>query len=149
MKVLLIKDVKSLGKAGEIKEVKDGYGNNFLIGKGLAKAATPDVIRQYEAAQRRKAEELSYELANLEKLKDELGKVVVVVKKQLGANGALFGAVSKEEIATELEKTHHLIVDKKAIEIEHNHLKAVGIYDVSIKLGHAVNATLKVEVVGE
>ena len=58
MKVLLIKDVKSLGKAGEIKEVKDGYGNNFLIGKGLAKAATPDVIRQYEAAQKRKEEEL-------------------------------------------------------------------------------------------
>ena len=45
MKVLLIKDVKGLGKAGEIKEVKDGYGNNFLIGKGFAKAATPDVLR--------------------------------------------------------------------------------------------------------
>ena len=55
MKVLLIKDVKALGKAGEIKEVKDGYGNNFLIGKGFAKAATPDVLRQYEAAQKRKA----------------------------------------------------------------------------------------------
>ena len=65
MKVLLIKDVKGLGKAGEIKEVKDGYGNNFLIGKGFAKAATPDVLRQYEAAQKRKAEELKDELALL------------------------------------------------------------------------------------
>ena len=64
MKVLLIKDVKALGKAGEIKEVKDGYGNNFLIGKGFAKAATPDVLRQYEAAQKRKAEELKYEIAS-------------------------------------------------------------------------------------
>ncbi|MBE2984213.1 50S ribosomal protein L9 [Campylobacter sp. RM9344] len=149
MKVLLIKDVKGLGKAGEIKEVKDGYGNNFLIGKGFAKAATPDVLRQYEAAQKRKAEELKYELANLEKLKDELAKVTVVIKKQLGANGALFGSVSKEEIAEELEKTHHLIVDKKSIEIEKNHLKAVGIYNVQVKLGHAISADLKVDVQGE
>ena len=149
MKVLLIKDVKSLGKAGEIKEVKDGYGNNFLIGKGLAKAATPDVIRQYEAAQKRKEEELKYEISNLEKLKNELSKITLVIKKTLGANGSLFGSVSKEEIAEELEKVHHLIVDKKAIEIDKNHLKAVGLYDVQVKLGHAISATLKVDVQGE
>ncbi|CAD7287146.1 50S ribosomal protein L9 [Campylobacter suis] len=149
MKVLLIKDVKSLGKAGEIKEVKDGYGNNFLIGKGFAKAATPDVLRQYEAEQKRKAEELKYELANLEKLKSELEKVKVVIKKPLGANGALFGSVSKDDIAQELEKTHHLVVDKKSIEIDHHHLKAVGIYNLNVKLGHAINANLKVEVEGE
>ena len=148
MKVLLIKDVKGLGKAGEIKEVKDGYGNNFLIGKGFAKAATPDVLRQYEAAQKRKAEELKYEIANLEKLKEELAKVTVVVKKTLGANGSLFGSVSKEEIAAELEKTHHLVAEKKAIDLD-THLKAVGLYDVSIKLGHSINATLKVDVQGE
>jgi large subunit ribosomal protein L9 len=57
MKVLLIKDVKSLGKAGEIKEVKDGYGQNFLIAKGFAKLATPEVIRQFEAKKKREAEE--------------------------------------------------------------------------------------------
>ncbi|AQW81196.1 50S ribosomal protein L9 [Campylobacter pinnipediorum] len=149
MKVLLIKDVKGLGKSGEIKEVKDGYGNNFLIGKGFAKAATPDVIRQYEAAQKRKAEELKYEIANLEKLKDELEKVTVVIKKPLGANGALFGSVSKDEIATELESKFHLIVDKKSIEIDHNNLKNVGLYSLNVKLGHSINANLKVEVEGE
>lgn len=149
MKVLLIKDVKGLGKAGEIKDVKDGYANNFLIGKGLAQAATPAVLRQYEAEQKRKAEELKYEISNLEKLKNELEKVKVIIKKQLGANGALFGSVSKDEISTELEKTHHLIVDKKSIEIDHNHLKAVGVYELNVKLGHAIVAKLKVEVVGE
>ena len=148
MKVLLIKDVKALGKAGEIKEVKDGYGNNFLIGKGFAKAATPDVLRQYEAAQKRKAEELQYEIANLEKLRNELAKVSVVIKKPLGANGSLFGAVTKDEIAHELESKHRLIIDKKAIDTD-GHIKSTGIYNVDVKLGHGVKAVLKVQVEGE
>ncbi|MFC2588279.1 MAG: 50S ribosomal protein L9 [Campylobacter sp.] len=148
MKILLIKDVKALGKAGEIKEVKDGYGNNFLIGKGFAKAATPDVLRQYEAAQKRKAEELQYEIANLEKLRDELAKVSVLIKKPLGANGSLFGAVTKDEIAHELESKHRLIIDKKAIDTD-GHIKSTGIYNVDVKLGHGVKAVLKVQVEGE
>ena len=148
MKVLLIKDVKALGKAGEIKEVKDGYGHNFLIGKGFAKAATPDVLRQYEAAQKRKAEELQYEIANLEKLRDELAKVSVLIKKPLGANGSLFGAVTKDEIAHELESKHRLIIDKKAIDTD-GHIKSTGIYNVDVKLGHGVKAVLKVQVEGE
>ena len=148
MKVLLIKDVKALGKAGEIKEVKDGYGNNFLICKGFAKAATPDVLRQYEAAQKRKAEELQYEIANLEKLRDELAKVSVLIKKPLGANGSLFGAVTKDEIAHELESKHRLIIDKKAIDTD-GHIKSTGIYNVDVKLGHGVKAVLKVQVEGE
>ena len=148
MKVLLIKDVKALGKAGEIKEVKDGYGNNFLIGKGFAKAATPDVLRQYEAAQKRKAEEWQCEIANLEKLRDELAKVSVLIKKPLGANGSLFGAVTKDEIAHELESKHRLIIDKKAIDTD-GHIKSTGIYNVDVKLGHGVKAVLKVQVEGE
>ena len=138
MKVLLIKDVKSLGKVGEIKEVKEGYGNNFLIGKGFAKAATPDVLRQYEAEQKRKAEEL----------KSEIEKITLKVKKPLGANGALFGAVTKDEISEALEKNHHLVVDKKAFDFAHT-IKATGIYEVDVKLGHAVRATLKLDVEGE
>ena len=62
MKVLLIKDVKTLGKAGEIKDVKDGYGQNFLIGKGLAKLATPEVVENWKAEQDRMAKELKEEL---------------------------------------------------------------------------------------
>ena len=66
MKVLLIKDVKALGLAGEIKEVKDGYGQNFLIGKGLAKLATPDVVENWKAEQERMAKELKDALTRLE-----------------------------------------------------------------------------------
>ncbi|NHG88041.1 50S ribosomal protein L9, partial [Campylobacter coli] len=77
MKVLLIKDVKALGKAGEIKEVKDGYGQNFLIAKGFAKAATNEVLRKYESDKKKEAENLRFELASLEKLKEELSKVTL------------------------------------------------------------------------
>ncbi|MCR4942081.1 MAG: 50S ribosomal protein L9 [Campylobacter sp.] len=148
MRVLLIKDVKGLGKAGEIKEVKDGYGNNFLIGKGFAKAATHEVLRRYEAEQKHKAEELKYELSNIETLKAELEKITVKVKKALGANGALFGAVTKDEVSEILERDHHLIVDKKSFDFDHI-IKATGIYDVNVKLGHGISATLKLEVEGE
>ena len=149
MKVLLIKDVKSLGKAGEIKEVKEGYGHNFLIAKGFAKAATTDVLRQYEAAKKREAENLEYEIANLNKLKDELGKITLVITKQLGANGSLFGSVSKEEIAEALKAQHKIEIDKKSIETDKHGIKATGIYELDVKLGHAIHAKLKLEVRGE
>ena len=99
MKVLLIKDVKGLGKAGEVKEVKDGYGNNFLIGKGLAKAATDAVLRQWEAAKRNEAQIKEYEISQNEKLKDELAGVKITIKTKLGANGTPFGSITKDEIA--------------------------------------------------
>ena len=99
MKVLLIKDVKGLGKAGEVKEVKDGYGNNFLIGKGLAKMATDAVMRQYEANKARAAEIDAYELSQTQKLADELSKAQIELIVKIGANGALFGSITKDESA--------------------------------------------------
>lgn len=147
MKVLLIKDVKSLGKAGEIKEVKDGYGNNFLIGKGFAKLATPEVIRKYEANKKKEAEELRYEIENLNKLKEEIEKVKIKILKPLGANGALFGSITKDEIANALKEQHNLEIDKKTIESDH--IKTTGEHLVNIKFKHSVYVNLKIEVVGE
>ena len=146
MKVLLIKDVKSLGKAGEIKEVKDGYGNNFLIGKGFAKAATPDVLRQYDAEQKRKAEELKYEIANIEKLKSEIEKITLKVKKPLGANGALFGSITKDEIANALKEQKAIEIDKKSLEFDM--IKTSGIYEITAKFKHGIFAKFALEVVG-
>lgn len=148
MKVLLIKDVKSLGKAGEIKEVKDGYGHNFLIGKGFAKLATPEVLRQYEAKKRREAQEAAEELEKLKSYEKKLADVKLLIKRPLGANGSLFGAVTKEEIANELNGQHGFDIDKKMVEID-KPIKATGVYDISIKLGHGIHATLNLEIAGE
>ncbi|AII14744.1 50S ribosomal protein L9 [Campylobacter iguaniorum] len=147
MKVLLIKDVKGLGKAGEVKDVKDGYGNNFLIGKGLAKAATDAVLRQYEAAKKKEAETKAYEISQSQKLASELSNVKILIKSKLGANGALFGSVTKDDIANALKEQKGYDVDKKSIECDH--IKTTGTYDVSLKLGNSISAKFELVVVGE
>lgn len=149
MKVLLIKDVKSLGKAGEIKEVKEGYGRNFLIGKGLAKHATDEVISEWKIEQAEIAKREAEELASLKELEKRLAELKLVIKKQLGANGSLYGAVTKDEIAHELADQYGIEVDKKTVELEKNAIKATGNYDIAIKLGHGIHAKLNLDVVGE
>lgn len=144
MKVLLIKDVRSLGKAGEVKEVKDGYGQNFLIAKGLAKPATTEVLRKYESEKKKEAENLRFELANLEQLKSELKGITLELKKAVGANGALFGGVTKEDIALALREQKNIELDKKSLECDT--IKTLGIHTISVKLGHAIHGSFKIEV---
>ena len=148
MKVLLIKDVKALGKKGEIKEVKDGYGRNFLIGKGMALHATNEVLRKYEADQKRKAEAEAEEIETLTKLKQDLANTKLVITRKLGANGSLFGAVTKDEISNELLSQHNVEIDKKQIEMD-KAIKTTGEFTISAKLGHGIHADLTLEIIGE
>ena len=147
MKVLLIKDVKNLGKAGEIKEVKDGYGQNFLIKKGFAKLATEEVIKEWEKEQEELKAKLEAEMKDLNEIADKLKDTKVVIKRKLGNNGHLYGAVTKDDIAKALNE-QGFNIDKKSVEIK-NAIKTVGIHEVSIKLGHGIHATTSVEIVGE
>lgn len=148
MKILLIKDVKDLGKKGEIKEVKDGYGQNFLIGKGFALLATNEVLRKYESDQRKKAAAEAEELANLKSIEKKLAELKLTLKRKLGANGSLFGAVTKDEIAHELKDQYGIEIDKKTVEIEHP-IKTTGNFDISVKLGHGIHAKLALSILGE
>ncbi len=148
MKVLLIKDVKSLGKAGEIKEVKDGYGRNFLVAKGFAKVATKEVVKEWEEEQARLKAEQEAEIARLKEIESNLKDKTVVIKRKLGANGSLFGAVTKEEIAKELKNQTGFDIDKKHVEID-KAIKATGEYEVSLKLGHGIHAKFNLVVEGE
>jgi large subunit ribosomal protein L9 len=148
MQVLLIKDVKGLGKAGEVKEVKDGYGKNFLVGKGLAKVATNEVLKKHASVERKKAEEEEQEIEELKALAQKLDKLKVTITKKLGNTGHLFGAVTKDEIAQALKDQHNIEIDKKHI----NHkeaIKTTGTHNLDLKLGHAMHAMIHVEVVGE
>lgn len=146
MKVLLIKDVKTLGKAGEIKEVKDGYGQNFLIGKGLAKLATPDVVEQWKADQEEMARNLRDELARLEAEKITLEAATVKIEKPLAPVG-IKGSVGNGDISQAIEDQLNIEIDKKNINLK-KALKSTGLHEVDAKLGHGIHATLKVEVVG-
>ena len=148
MKVLLIKDVKTLGKAGELKEVADGYGKNFLIGKGLALHATTEVLNRYKAEQKKAAENEAKEIATAKELAEKLNATKLTIKHKIGANGHLTGSVTNKEIAESLEQQFSIIIDKKHISVEKK-FKSVGIYEVDCKLGHSIHATLKVDIIGE
>ena len=148
MKVLLTKDVKTLGKAGEIKEVADGYGKNFLIGKGLALHATTEVLNRYKAEQKKAAENEAKEIATAKELAEKLNATKLTIKHKIGANGHLIGSVTNKEIAEVLFDQFLIQIDKKNISVEKK-FKSVGIYEVDCKLGHSIHATLKVDIIGE
>ena len=148
MKVLLTKDVKGVGYTGEIKDVADGYGKNFLIGKGLALAATNEVLKRYESDQRKKAANDAAEIERLNAIKTTLGSIKVVIVKKLGDTGHLFGSVTKDEIAHALQEQHSIEIDKKELDAKHG-IKTVGMHDLDLKLGHGIHATLHVEIKGE
>ncbi|MEA1916416.1 MAG: 50S ribosomal protein L9 [Campylobacterota bacterium] len=147
MKVLLIKDVKGLGKAGEVKEVKDGYGQNFLIGKGFAKSATNEVLRKHASSEKKAAEAEAQEIADAKALSEKLDKLTITIEKKLGDTGHLFGSITKDEIANALSEQHKIEIDKKHINSKSN-IKTIGRHDLDFKLGHGLHATLHVEVKG-
>jgi len=148
MKVLLIKDVKSLGKKGEVKEVKDGYGKNFLIGKGFARHATPEILAQHAQDEIIVAENLEKEVGILKEIAKKLDKCEIIITKKLGQNGHIFGSVTKDEIANALQEQHNIEIDKKHINEKHA-IKTIGEHDLDFKLGHGLHATLHVDVQGE
>ncbi|MEA1879902.1 MAG: 50S ribosomal protein L9 [Campylobacterota bacterium] len=145
MKVLLIKDVKTLGKSGEIKEVKDGYGQNFLIGKGLAKLATPEIVANWKAEQEEMARNLRDELARLEAEKLTLEATEVKIEKSKAPVG-IKGSVGNADISTAIAEQLNIELDKKNINLK-KALKSEGLHEVDAKLGHGIHATLKVNVV--
>ena len=144
MKVLLLKDVKSVGKKGEIIEVNDGYARNFLIKKGWVKLATAGVINETNqknaALARQKQKEYEEAVAMAKELE---GKTLSVVIK-FGDNGKSFGAVTSKEIGAELAKMGYDI-DKKKINLKDS-IKTAGVFDVEIKVYSNVSATIRVEV---
>lgn len=148
MKVLLIKDVKSLGKAGEIKEVADGYGKNFLIAKGMALQATNEVLAKHKAEQKRAEAKEQEEIAKAKDLAEKLNSTKLTIRHKVGANGQLIGSVTNKEVSEELEKQFSIMIDKKNISLE-NKIKTIGIYELTCKLGHSINASLKIDIIAE
>lgn len=147
MKVILLKDVKNIGKKGELIEAKDGYARNFLLPRGLAVEATASSMKelehQYRAREKRDAKALEKAQGLKEKLQEE--KLEMAVKA--GEAGRIFGSVTSMDIAEVLEKLGYRI-DRKNILLEHP-LKTLGEHDVDIKLHPQVIARLKLVVTGE
>lgn len=148
MKVLLLQDVKSLGKAGEICEVKDGYGKNFLIAKNLAQLATNETINKYKAKEKKRLEEEAKKKEELQNLANKLQSLTLPIHKKVGANGALYGAITKEEIASAFKEKFDIDIDKKALDLK-NPIKSTGIYELDLKLGFGIHSVCKVDIIAE
>ena len=146
MKVILLSDVKGLGKAGDIKEVKDGYARNFLLPRKLAVLATPEAVKEFEAKKAEEEARIKAEIEEINKIKEALESKKLVIRHRLGANGQLIGAVTNKEIAEKLKEAGFDIEKKQ---IEHTSIKAPGEYTVDIKFHHGIHAKLPVVVEGE
>ncbi len=144
MKVILKADVKGTGKKGDIVEVSDGYGKNFLVKKGLAEIATNTginlVMQQKAAASYHKAEEVKAQQA----LADALKGKTVTVKIKVGENGKMFGSVTSANVSAALLEMG-FDIDKKKIKMDS--LKNLGTYDAEIRLMENISAKIKIEVV--
>ncbi|RLA75297.1 MAG: 50S ribosomal protein L9 [Epsilonproteobacteria bacterium] len=147
MKILLIKDVKALGVAGEIKEVKPGYGQNFLIKKGLAKNATTEVIKQFEIEKKLLETKKTQELSDANKFKDMIESSKYTIRHKIGANGHLIGGITNKEVASVLA-LNDITIDKKNITIKEK-IKTVGIYEADCKLGFGVHAIATLDIIEE
>lgn len=145
MKVILLQDVKTLGKKGEIVNVNDGYARNFILKKNLGLEATGKNLNDLKL-QNRNAEKVAKEkLEEAQKLAKDLEDKSVTVKIQAGVEGKVFGSISSKEIALEARKQLGLEIDKKKIVIP-DAIKSLGTYNVHIKLHKDVTATLAVKV---
>lgn len=143
MKVILLEDVKNVGKKGSIINAKDGYAKNFLFPKNLAIEATDVNLRNLENNKKKQEAKEKEILEEAKKLEEELQKITVVIKTKAGENGKLFGAVTTKEISEIIEKEHNLAIDKKKYDLAEP-IKSVGEYFVKIKLHSQVNAKVKV-----
>lgn len=145
MKVILLADVRALGKKGEIKDVADGYGRNFLIGKKLALEATPQNLKHWEADQRKQAAKAAAELAEAKELAAKIKDMIVEVHEKAGEGGKLFGAVTNKEIADALSAKLGVVIDKRKIDMK-DPIKALGVAEVSVRLHPEVHQKFRVSV---
>ena len=146
MKVILQQDVKGHGKKGQMVEVAEGYGRNYLLPRKLAVEATAENVNtmkmQDKAKRAKETEERAQAMATAEKLKS----CQVKIAAKAGQGGRLFGSITSKEISEELKKQHGLDVNKSKI-VQNDPIKAFGSYEVKCKLGYEITGTIYVLVV--
>ncbi len=141
MKVVLLQDVKSIGKKGELVNVSDGYARNFLLPRKLAKEANAQAMNELKNAEAAREYKLRTEKENAEKAAQELSGKTVKIRGKAGQGGKLFGSVTARELAEEIKRQLDVDVDKRKIVLE-NDIKAFGTYTFEVKLYAGVTATM-------
>ena len=147
MEIILRQDVDSLGPAGQVVQVSPGYARNYLFPKRLAMPATPANLKKVAEESRHEGTRVARERARLIKVGEKLKKVSVTTAVKVGEDDKVFGSITSQTIADLLAKQGYEF-DRRDINLEEP-LKALGQYDVEVKLGHGVSSAIKVWVVRE
>jgi large subunit ribosomal protein L9 len=147
MEVILRETIDTLGRAGQVVKVADGYARNFLLPRKLAYVATPGNLKVIEFERQSLIRKEAKQQDEAMKLKEMLDKVEVVVRRKVGDQDNLFGSVTNSDVADELEKKGFKI-EKRKIHMD-DHIKKLGEYDIAIRLFKDVNSTIKVKVEAE
>lgn len=147
MQIILTQDVSNLGKAGDLVTVRPGYGRNYLVPRGLAVTATIHNKNQLEHERRAIERRVAKERASATDLANRLNGMTLQFERRVGEDEKLFGSVSNRDIAEQLKRAG-VELDHRTIELDHP-IKALGKYEVSVRLAAGVIASLKFWVVGK
>lgn len=145
MKIILIQDVKKLGKKGEIIEVNDGYARNYIIPQKLGIEANNKNLNDLKLQKQKEEKDAQKLLDEAKALAEKLGAQSVSVKMKAGEGGKVFGSISAKEIAEGLRKQNGLEIDKKKIQLQEP-IRSFGVHEVSVKLHPQVTGKLRVKV---
>ena len=149
MKVILLQDVKDLGKKGELVESKDGYARNFLFPRKLAEEANNSNMKEMNEKKDSKKLKKKQELEQAKELAKKIEETKVVIKTKSGDGGRLFGSITTKDIAEILKDEHDIEVDKRKIEIDGGNIKTMGTTEALVKLYPSVTAKFKIQVTEE
>ncbi|MBI2097249.1 MAG: 50S ribosomal protein L9 [Candidatus Sungbacteria bacterium] len=144
MRVIFLKDVPQVAKKGEVKNVADGYGRNFLMARGLAKEATPGAVAELEAGEKQERVKLQLEKEKYRELEKKLSNLTLSFALKLGEGGETFGSVSAAKIIEALA-ARGIKIGKEHLLLTHS-LKTLGVHDVEVRFPHQVTAMVKVEI---
>ena len=148
MRVILLQDVEGLGKAGDLKEVANGYARNFLLPRRLAAGATPQLLANHQqriAAEQRKREKIA---GQNQQQSDRLSQISLTFKARVGRQGRLYGSITSQDIAAGLRESEGINIDRRVIDLP-NPIRALGTYMVPIKIASKMEPKITVNVVDE
>src|SRR6266496_1849537 len=148
MRVILLKDVEGLGKAGDLKDVANGYARNFLLPKKMAAGATPQLLANYQqriAAEQRK---LGKQTEQNQQQAERLGQVTLTFKARVGRQGRLYGSITSQDIAAGLRESEGINIDRRVIDLP-NPIRALGTFMVPVKVAQKLEPKITVNVVDE
>ena len=148
MKVILLDNIKGVGKKDEIINASDGYARNFLFPKKLAVEANNENMSKLKAKKQSEQYKKDVNKEKAEKIAKKLDDITLTIKVKVGENGKIFGGVTSKEISEELKKQYKIDIDKKKIILNEN-IKNLGSFDISMKLFEGVTGKLKVKVISE